>query len=678
MFKKAFKTIAIIFGCIIFAGCGKNELKTGDNVSDADLAGVGLFSEKVIDTSELPDSLSTAISFAGMNDYSYILNCYDSESFKTGRYFIKFDYSGNVLACKNIEIPLSVFGGELADKDNILLDDVLTVNYIDFFFESDGSFSCLAYLSSYDDTYSIDPGFYTNDVLVKWDANGNCISVSSFAGDDSADSMLSDEKVFTSNDGRNYKTTDSGIVLIDSDGSYVSNYFDFINSDVPGLYFNDVSVMDNDHFSGIYRDLDGKFVLSCFERSADKKISGKVLVFACNDIDFDLKRDVIEYNNDNKSIRISVIDYSDRSSTGNTSEGWSLLKDDIYSGFRPDLIIDSTGYDSRFVSYLSDNSLASDLNGVISGCFDKKEKKFSDKAEQLYYSGNNSYALIPSYYYRTIVGRPGLFGSDDEFGYDDFVSTIYPLTDNHEAFTDDSREAFIDRLLAYKGNGYVNYLNKSAEFNSDEFITYLQYAGNLPAELSDFRLRYTDVPGFTWGDSFLFDTKWNNIGDAQLVSTRNCQGEYKDYGFPVSSTEGSGVISASRSYMILSTNAYTNECWDFISKYISDEYQNSLTNEIPVTDEGYNIWRDIIGFYVMDDSALYYFKDGQQYKIETPDEENINYIENSITSCNNFVFSDYKVESIVHDYAQQYFDGKITAEEAAASIDRDVETYLAS
>ena len=355
-----------------------------------------------------------------------------------------------------------------------------------------------------------------------------------------------------------------------------------------------------------------------------------------------------------------------------------MLKDDIYSGFRPDLIIDSTGYDSRFVSYLSDNSLASDLNGVISGCFDKKEKKFSDKAEQLYYSGSNSYALIPSYYYRTIVGRPGLFGSDDEFGYDDFVSTIYPLADNHEAFTDDSREAFIDRLLACKGNEYVNYLNKSAEFNSDEFITYLQYAGNLPVELSDFRLRYTDVPGYFWGDPILYDMEWNNIGDTQLSSIRNCLGEYRDYGFPASSSEGSGVISATRSYMILSTNAYTNECWDFISKYISDEYQNSLTNEIPVTDEGYNIWRDIIGFYVMDDSALYYFKDGQQYKIETPDEENINYIENSINSCNNFVFSDYKVESIVHDYAQQYFDGKITAEEAAASIDRDVEAYLAS
>ena len=674
MIKRSFKFIIFFTLCVALCGCGKTALKSGDNVSDALLAREGVCSENVLDTKLLPDSLSNALSYVSNDGYSYILECYDSVTFSSLNMFFKVDSSGNCLQSKILEIPISVFGIDVSDK-NIMLDDLCSVIYLDFSFNTDGSFKSLVSFST-SDSYEIDLDQFSNDIIVEWDNDGNCISVSSVSDLDLYDHSSLYDREFIGINGKHYKLTDSGIILSDSDGNYISSYFDFINSDVSGQYFYTACVIDDDHFSGIYKNLDGKYVLSCFERSYDNDTSDKVIVIACNDLDLDLKRDILEYNISNKNSRITIIDYSDRSSSGNASEGWALLKDDIYSGFRPDMIIDSTGYDGRFISYLSDNSLVCDLNGVISECFDKKEKKFSDKAEQLFYTGNNSYALIPSYYYRTIIGRPGLFGSDEEFGSDEFLNTIYPLAASCEVFSEDSRESFIDRLLAYNGSKYVDYNNKIADFNCDEFIMYLSYAGNLPSELSDSELRFTDVPGFTWGDSFLFDTKWNNIGDAQLVSTRNCQGEYKDYGFPVSSTEGSGVISANRSYMILSTNAYTNECWDFISKYISDEYQNSLTNEIPVTDEGYNIWRDIIGFYVMDDSALYYFKDGQQYPIDIPDEENVAYIENSINSCNTIVFSDYKVESIVYDYAQQYFDGKITAEEAAASIDRDVEAYL--
>ncbi len=678
MLKNLSRIVLICFVCLLFAGCTKNELKSGDIVSDVNIAAEGVFVENIIDTSAFPDSYSKAFSYSDTNGYSYVLVCYDSVSYKNDRYYVKFDVSGNVIESKRLDIPLSVFGGNLADKKDIMIDDILTVNYIDFFFESDGSFSCLAYLSSNSDTYSIDPMFYTKDILVKWDSDGNCNSVSSVSSDEVSSHSINDEKDIIGLDGRNYKLTDSGISVFDTASGSFTKYFDFINSDVPGLYFYSVSVIDEDHFSGVYRDLEGNYVLSCFTRRNDQSVSDKVLVVACSDMDFDLKKEVFAFNNENKNYRISVIDYSDKAVSAGASEGWSLLKDDIISGFRPDLIIDSTGYDARFISYLSDNSMVADLNGVISASFEKDAKKFNDKAEELFYSGKSTYALVPSYYYRTIVGSSELFGGDDDCGYDDFMSSLYPLADNHEVFMDDSREAFLGRVLAFNGNRYVDYNNKTADFNAEEFVSYLKYAGNLPAELSDPLARFSDVPGYVWGDSFLFDLKWNNIGDAQLVSTRFCLGDYTDFGFPSSSSEGSGVISATRSYMILSTNAYTNECWEFIKGYISDDYQNSLTDEIPVTDEAYNNWRQIIGFFVAEDSSLYYFKDGQQLQVDIPDDERISYILDHINSCDTMIFSDYTVESIVYDYAQQYFDGQLTAEEAAAAIDRDVEAYLQS
>ena len=73
-----------------------------------------------------------------------------------------------------------------------------------------------------------------------------------------------------------------------------------------------------------------------------------------------------------------------------------------------------------------------------------------------------------------------------------------------------------------------------------------------------------------------------------------------------------------------------------------------------------------------------YFRDGEFYSVELLSEEGAKYIIDHISSCNRFEFSDYKIEQIVKEYAEQYFEGKISPEEAAKSIDQNVETYLNS
>ena len=49
-----------------------------------------------------------------------------------------------------------------------------------------------------------------------------------------------------------------------------------------------------------------------------------------------------------------------------------------------------------------------------------------------------------------------------------------------------------------------------------------------------------------------------------------------------------------------------------------------------------------------------------------------------INDCQTMEFSDYRIEQIVIENAHLYFDGRMTAEEAASAIDKDVEAYLAS
>ena len=674
MFKILKKVIFVSAFALLLSGCGKNELKTGEMVSDPSILSEGVFTETIIDTSVLPDKIANVSSYACSDGYSYLLECFDTESYSSVYYLIRFDLSGNVSTFKSLDIPFSVVDSSYSDSDS-LLNDFYSVNYQGLNFDENGSVYGYTLLSASTSEYDADSDLFNRGLKVCWDQNGECLSVS--AVDEDVFSFIpSTESKFSGLNGVFYEITNSGISILNPDFSYSSKYFDFLNSCVDGSYFREASVVNDECFSGLYINYDGNYVLSCFNRKADSSTDSKAIILACDKLDSYLKRDVFDFNKQNNNFKIAVIDYSDRSASGESAEGWSLLKEDIVNGFRPDLVVYSTGYDQQFVSYLGNQNLVSDLTSVISNNFDKDEKHFNDKAESLFYSDKNVYAFVPSYYYRTIIGSSDLLGADDQLGLEDFVSVLMPLADNREVFLNDSREAFLKRALAYCGNRLVDYSNRSSNFNSSDFITYLEYAGKIPAELNEYR--NADIPGYVYGDAFLFDREWDNIGDIQLTSTRFCAGDYSDFGFPFSESEGSGVVSATRSFMILSTNAYTNECWDFIKKYLSDDYQNSLTDEIPVTEEAYNIWISNIGFYVSDDSSLNYYKDGMVYTVSIPDEDRINYIVNSINSCNTFVFSDYRVEQIVLENAQKYFDGSVSAEDATKMIDTEVQAYLNS
>ena len=115
--------------------------------------------------------------------------------------------------------------------------------------------------------------------------------------------------------------------------------------------------------------------------------------------------------------------------------------------------------------------------------------------------------------------------------------------------------SFVGRMLEYNGNDYVNYEICTSDFDSDEFVSLLKYASSLPCDPDEaMSLMYSDI---NLGNYLLNDVQCHNLGDMNYFSTLYCMGDYIDIGLPHgASGEGSGVISADLSIMIMSTNAY--------------------------------------------------------------------------------------------------------------------------
>lgn len=669
---------------LIFTGCGKHvDLPTGSAASDISVLSEGRFSPIPVDTSFMYGDYYISDFCFYSDGYEYLLSSFDHRSLLYNDYYLKLDKDGQALVSTIISKPIYIEDGSVRFIDVARdVSDVIEFEYFDpkvsysnLSFDEDGGFS--AYCSVYYFYYSQLENYtdsVSSDYFIKWDTQGNCISVEKCSSE--REYVPSENPGYILGfDGNKYKTTSSGIVLLDEEGNYASKYFDFLNSDIFSYGFDLVNIYDNDHFSAVYRDADFNIVFSCFVRNRDMVTSTNALVLACTGLGSDLKYDVYNFNSEGNGYRIAVTDFSDKSLTSNESEGWSILKDAMASGYRPDMILNTSGYDEAFLNEMASANGLVDIKEVIKKDETLKSLKFSDLANSFYYSDDKVYCVVPSYTYRSVIGSVDHYSVNDDFSYEGFLAYASPVAGSSNIFRNDTRDEFLDRFLAYNGYEFIDYDNNSSSFESGVFAGYLELAAKLPEDLeSSFeRVSYNGIENYNLSDIYC-----TNLGDYNLFCTLNSLGEYVDLGFPCGEGGGRGVISANESYMIVADRKYTNECWNFIKKYLSDEYQGMIYDGIPVTQYGYIVWKAYLYPYSADPTLATYFKDGKENVVANPDESKVNQILDAVKSCDRKEFSDYRVEQIVLEYAHLYFDGKITAEEAAAAIDMDVETYLAS
>lgn len=674
----------ILFVLILsLVGCGKVKLESGDYVSDSSVLFKGAFICDVIDTSFIPENFSVYGLNTTESEYSYILSCNNSSSGSDNLYFVKFDKTGKVLKSDVLDMPIQTNDfvinysknfEEVLPSDSIVTNECL-VSYSGFDFDNSGSFSgyCEVYGYIYDETLESDSTFF-DDYYIKWDKDGNCVSVEKCDGVDY--SVYSFTGLVNDNSGNIYKSNSSGISLFDQDNIFVDQYFDFINSDLYSIGFSSFSILDDDSFSGVFTDQNGNTLLGCFTRNTNNSASKKALTIACSGISEDIKQDIFMFNCDNNDFRFALVDYSSRNFDGNISEGWNDLKNDLLNGYNPDIILNFSGYDPAFVSRMIQEGRFCNLKDVIKKDKDLKGFEISEKAASLFYTDKDIYSIIPSYSYRTVIGSVDEYGADASWDEYKFISMFEPAVDERVIFYGETRDSFISRILEFNGYIYIDETAKTADFDNEGFVNYLKLASHLPVDVNEAsEKQYSDT---NYGRTFLLDNLGFSIGDMHLQYTNYSKGGYVDLGIPAGVNNGSGVYRASMSFMISARNAYTQECWEFIKNYLDEDYQERLEFTIPVSAAAYDIWLNDTTPRSNNQLSFTYTKDGMEYYIWPAEESEADYLRSNLNNCRRTEFRDYAVEQIVLGYADQFFEGKITAEEAAAAIDRDVEAYLAS
>ena len=524
--------------------------------------------------------------------------------------------------------------------------------------------------------------------LVKYDVESDTLGEASRLPDGIMESLAS--TVFAAGAG-------SDLIYAGRDGVFVWNMGDekaslkmnYINSDrnISAVHF--LLELDDTHFLMFYNeDYTRELKAGIFEYVRPEDIPDKaVVILAGLTVNADIKKRVIHYNRENSQYRVVVKEYE-------SSEKLNL---DIVSGHMPDILMAEglpNGDALPLESYIK-KGLIADVGALIEKDEELSGQEFMGNVFDAYSVDGKLMYVVPSFTISTMAVRTSLVGDGNGWSMEKMAEVLEGMGPNAQLLNGLNRDTFLEKVMRYRGNDFIDRETGKCAFDSQEFIDIMEFAYALPEERrfageteEAYQLQYLrnrtlllELPVSTFSpdvDERLFFRLNGYLG-----------GDYVFAGFPAASTEsagdGKGAIISGENLMALSARS-ENEAgaWDFARYYLTEEYQKSLEIGLPVRKALFEEWarEETRRSYYMDENGerveydLTIYRNGEEIVVPPLDQEQLEELIAYVESVTEIPFEDNSVMNIINEEIGAYFAGQKTAEVTAKLIQNRVQLYL--
>lgn len=368
-----------------------------------------------------------------------------------------------------------------------------------------------------------------------------------------------------------------------TDGSY-EEVMSYQNSDTTEDNLEIMRVIASDIFIASERDpITHETYLSVWEKSDDIDLSAVniIEIATASGLDYQVPAMVVDFNKNNPGTRIIVTDYSSYNTDEDWQAGMTKLTTDILNGlYKPDIVFGST--DSDLIKQMVSHGLYTDLYSFIDSDDRIKRDDIFGAVKKLYETEDGKlWGLSPEFEVHSLMGPKSLLGDRQSWTFTEMLDFAESLPDGVSLMENLTRTSAPNLLLGNTGYAaFIDLENASCSFNSPEFIRYLEFIKDLPAEID-----YSNRPDDYWETAYL--ARHNGevaLTDADLYSPGEWVGleakfNTKDFtliGYPVSENgEYGSAASAYSSYIITSFTEYANEAWDFVKNIAAPEYDEN-------------------------------------------------------------------------------------------------------
>lgn len=477
-------------------------------------------------------------------------------------------------------------------------------------------------------------------------------------------------------------STNTGLVKYNIGGSDATLFMNFVNSDLDSSYMVSVCMIDNEHFIGTYYDGGYGMKVSYFTYVDPKDIPDKeVINLAVYYIGYEIRSRIIDFNKTSDKYRIIVTNYYEYATEDDYTAGYKQMNNDIISGKCPDIVIASDSY-LNFATY-ANKGMLKDFDELFEKDEELKDKEYLSNVFDAFAINGKHYIGIYSFNFQSFMGSSKIFGNAKSWTISDFKNMQSSFPAGSQLYPYATRENFLNYIMSFDGNEFVDVESGKCDFDSEDFITLLEYAAALPEEYVGDEDMWMDYDSqFRSGKTILNNTYVYDANWYQQSRYEYFDGESALVGFP-SRTGDSSIITTDGYPIAIFSQGNVAGAWEFVRGFFTEDYQSSLEYSIPVLESAFNDWAEKgmerphyeyegeIEYY-----DNYYYVDGVDYVVPVMTQEEVDELKNAIKSCSKSAYYNQEIYEIIEEEASACFARQKTAKEVATIIQSRVQLYI--
>jgi ABC-type glycerol-3-phosphate transport system substrate-binding protein len=626
---------------------------------------------------------------------------YVDESVDEQQYLVKYDAMGNEIfridLLEDIDRDndfFSVFGMVYDDKEGLVISSNKGISKLD---ENSKSLKMIIDNSSnesgnyYQDSMSIYRGFQGQIFVSKWGENGMEFmsfdpSTGSFGEKSSQFTTYDDFTFFGGNGYDIYVAKRDGIYGVDYSKDTLTKILDYMDSDLSVSYSLStvVAISDNEFIANIPDEENNYELVRLKKVPADQVKDRTVITLGGYYVDYRIRQKVYKFNNDNQDYKIKIIDYSTLNNSEDQEAGLNQFNLDIVSGNIPDIMYFST--EEPVDSYIN-KGLFLDLLPFIKNDPELSGTEFVDNVFEAFKTGDKVYQIVPSFIIDTVSTKSSYLKGSEVLSLDDAKEMIEAKGIRYmDSFGMITKQEVMYVGMMAAGNGFIDWENRRCNFDSEEFIKFIEFANNFPETLPDDAWQDFKDTCFMEGDALFSTTYLNGFRSYRRYVDGTFGDEITLIGFPNNMGRNCSVLIPTQRLCVSSKTKNAEVCWELVRQLLLEDYQDELEYEFPIRKSSYDklaaaamerqFWIDDDGTKHFEDDS--YYVGDQQIVIKPLTREDVEYVKQFIGSLDNrnTYNANKNVYNIVNEEVAAYFSGQKTSKEVADIIQSRVSIYV--
>ena len=300
-------------------------------------------------------------------------------------------------------------------------------------------------------------------------------------------------------------------------------------------------------------------------------------------IDYEVRSQVISFNKESDTYRITVQDYSQYDLADDDYDnptGMSRMNTDIVSGNVPDILVFQP--QMPVSSYIS-KGILTDLTDWYEKDSGIKREDFLQNVVEAFRTDGRMYVAVPGFTVTGVAGKTKYIGDGKDLTIKKAKEIAAGIgIDENKIFGVTDRLSLFRSAIEFSGDEFIDQDAHTCDFNNQAFQDLLAFVKNVPEQVGDDQ--YEEAYTQYLGDKALLGIQYINSAFDYYYMTRQVFGDVNVTftGFPSADNQGASIAPSMK--IGISSSASDQEgCWQFVRRFLMPEYQDKMESNLPIS-----------------------------------------------------------------------------------------------